>query len=155
VTLYAIVLFVHSTLRWAVLGLAATVVVRTATGVGRARDWTRVDERLTSAFVGVMDLQLLLGLVLYLYASPLPRALLADLEHGMKEPVLRFFGIEHIFGMLVAVTIVHVGRVRSKRAPTARLRHRRMLVATAVGLLIFLGSIPWPFLRYGRPLLRT
>jgi hypothetical protein len=44
-------------------------------------------------------------------------------------------------------------RVRSKRA-AGPLRHRRVFISTLVALALILIAIPWPFLPYGRPLLR-
>ena len=68
------------------------------------------------AFVGVVDLQFTLGAWLYLFASPLSHAFFADFGAGMRQPLLRFFGLEHALGMLIAVALIHIGRTRSKRA---------------------------------------
>ena len=127
---YTLVLFVHSWWRWVVLALMLAVLLRG-------------DGRLRVAMVGAVDVQLLLGLSLYLFLSPFTKAFFA--APTMKQPHLRFFGVEHIFGMLVAVTLVHVG--------SRKRRHLRGF--TLAALLIMLASIPWPFLVYGRPLWRT
>src|SRR5262249_9176043 len=95
-----------------------------------------------------------LGLTLYAFLSPFSHAFFADAALGMKQPALRFFGVEHIFAMLTAVVVVHIGRRRSRKAE-GRLRHRRVFVTTLAALLVILASIPWPFLRYGRPLARS
>jgi hypothetical protein len=98
--------------------------------------------------------QLLVGLVLYALLSPFARAFFAAPALAMKDPVLRFFGVEHTVTMLIAVVVLHVGRSRSKRAPTPRLRHRRAWTLTLAALLLMLIAVPWPFLDVGRPLLR-
>ena len=151
---YLVVLTVHSYLRWAVLLLALIVLARSLRGWAGSREWTRVDDRFHAGLVGAIDLQLLLGLVLYIFLSPMTSAFFADVGAAMKEPALRFFGLEHIAAMVVAVTIFHIGRARSKKAKTPRVRHRRVWVSTLIALLLVAASIPWPFLRYGRPLLR-
>jgi hypothetical protein len=73
----------------------------------------------------------------------------------MHDPVLRFFGVEHAFGMFSAVSLVHVGRSLSKRAGSGEQRHRRTCLWTIGALLVIAVSIPWPDRPYGRPLLRS
>lgn len=153
-TLYGFVLFTHSWLRWAVLLAAVLVCARSFAASRSGRSWGRGDERLHVALVSVLDLQLLLGLVLYLSLSPFSRAFFDDYRMGMEDPVVRFFGLEHVLAMVVAITIVHVGRVRSKRQTEGAGRHRVVWVSTLIALLLIFVSIPWPVFPYARPLLR-
>jgi hypothetical protein len=147
-----------------VVALAVALLVRSASGLARGRAWTSGDERTQIAFVAIVDVQLLLGALLYLQSSPIVRAFLADPGHAMKVTELRFFGLEHPLLMLGAVALVHVGRRRSKAAgrrgssgevaaPPAT-RHARTVRWTAGAAVLMLAGIPWPFLRQGRPLLR-
>jgi mono/diheme cytochrome c family protein len=117
-------------------------------------DFDPVDERLHAASVGSVDLQFTLGLLLYVVLSPLPGAFFDDVARGMKVGPLRFFGMEHILGMVLATAVIHAGRSRSKRAADASLRHRRVFSWTLVGLVMILFSIPWPGCSSARPLLR-
>lgn len=150
---YSVTLFVHSYLRWVVLALAATVTLRAWLAARGGREWSARDERWQVGLVAAVDLQFTLGLVLYLFLSPFSRAFLADIAHSIKEPTLRFFGLEHAFVMLPAVSLVHVVRVRSKRKSGVA-RQRMVWILTGIVLVLMLIGQPWPFLRYGRPLLR-
>ena len=152
--LYTIPLIAHSYLRWAVLALALIVIARSIPAFLRGREWTKGDERLHQAFVGVVDLQFTLGVWMYLVTSPVSHAFFADFGAGVKQPVLRFFGLEHPLGMLIAVALVHIGRTRSKRAADGKLRHRRVWTFTLAALVMMAASIPWPILDAGRPLFR-
>jgi hypothetical protein len=151
---YLLTLLTHSYLRWLVVALLLTVSARGARGWLRCNAWSTPDERWHAALVGAVDLQFTLGLILYSVLSPYRGAFFANARVAMHDPVLRFFGIEHAFGMIVAVALVHVGRSASKRAPTARVRQRRSCLWTLSALLVVAVSIPWPGRRYGRPLLR-
>lgn len=151
---YLFVLYVHSYLRWAVLALAAIVCSISAGGWVRRGEWTRAHERLHVAFVSAIDLQLTFGALLYLWLSPYVRAFYSAPGSAMKEATLRFFGVEHVFSMLIAVSIIHIARARSRRLSAPGLRHRRVLLSTLAALALILIAIPWPFLPYGRPLLR-
>ncbi|HXY40032.1 MAG TPA: hypothetical protein VEQ10_10190 [Vicinamibacteria bacterium] len=153
--LYPLVLLAHSWLRWAVLLLALALLARTAAGWLRSRPWARADERLQVALVATMDVELLLGLALYLGLSPLTRAFLADPAVAMRAPALRFFGAEHVMAMVLAVAVAHAGRVASRRATTPAGRQRRACVTALLVLVLVVAAIPWPALSYGRPLFRT
>jgi len=150
---YIVVLYTHSYLRWVLLALACGLCIACARARRGDGEWTRAHERLHVAFVGAFDLQFTLGLILYLWLSPYARAFYANPGAGMKDATLRFFGVEHVFSMLIAISIVHIGRVRSKRVHGAA-RHRRVLLFTIALLVLLLIAIPWPFLPYARPLLR-
>ncbi len=151
--LYELVLFSHSWLRWLILALTLFLIIRAVLVSGAGRPLSTSDDRLFTALVGMVDLQMLLGLSLYFGLSPLVKAALSDFSSAMREPALRFVAVEHVVAMFLAVVILHVGRVRTRRADEAvRARHaRRWLIGFAV---FALAGIPWPFLPYGRPLLR-
>ncbi len=151
---YSAVLLLHSLLRWAVLVVGLILLAQASLGWLRARSWTRSEESLHVILVALMDAQFALGLWLYLLLSPVTRAFLADVGAGTRDPVLRFFGAEHVLLMTVAVAIAHLGRVAARRASTPRQRQARVSVATLLLLLVVLAGIPWPSLRYGRPLIR-
>jgi hypothetical protein len=151
---HEIVLFVHSGLRWVVLALALLVVVRAAVSYKKRRAWEPADERAHAGFVGILDLQFTLGLLLYLFLSPFPRAFFSGLPGSMKVSELRFFGIEHIVMMLVAIGVAHVGRKLSKRREGAA-RHRLVFWTALVPLLLAFSAVPWPFSHVKRPLLRA
>jgi hypothetical protein len=154
-SLYVIVLFVHSYLRWILILVAAGLLIRSLNGWLSSRLWMPIDETLHKAVLGLVDLQFLFGLSLYVGLSPIARAFWSDPGVAMKTAALRFFGVEHVFSMLIAIGVLHVGRARSKRALEARLRQRVVFVSMVTALVLFLVSTPWPFLPYGRPLLRT
>lgn len=152
VSMYSAVLSLHSWLRWAVLVAGLVAWVRSVSGPASA--WSRVDDRAGFWFVMTLDLQLTIGLILYFFLSPYTTAALRDLGGAMKDSTLRFWAVEHGFGMLIGVALAHVGRVRARKGDA---RHRRRTTAIFVGLaLVAIAiSIPWPGLgAHGRPLLR-
>ncbi len=153
-SLYTVVLYTHSYLRWALLLAVAAVVVRSFAALRRGRTWEAPDERWHRAAVGLVDLQFTLGLALYVWLSPITQAFFAALGPAMKDSVLRFFGLEHVTMMLLGVALVHIGRTRSKKAATPASRHRTVARFTLAGLLALLAGVPWPFLKSARPLAR-
>lgn len=146
--MYFSVLVIHSWIRWAVLGLGTASLVRAI------RSQTQGDDRLNLAFVSAIDLQILLGLSLYLFLSPLGRPMLTQMPGAMHDHVLRFWTIEHPFGMLCGFIFAHIGNVAAKRAPDEHGKRRRRILWTSLALLMIALTVPWPALPYGRPLLR-
>ena len=150
--MYPLLLAIHSLLRWAVLATAIAAVLRAARG--KRHSWTPADERAGLWLVITMDLQFLLGLLLYVALSPITRVAFSDFGAAMRNSTLRFWAVEHLAGMIVAVALVHVGRVRIRKTADASRRHRLALIFFGLALLAMLVSSPWPGMAAGRPLLR-
>src|SRR5688572_9485271 len=149
---YSTVLAVHSWVRWAVL-LAGLVAVGRAATAG-SRSWTTTDERAGRLFGISLDVQFLLGILLYFVLSPFTRQAMQDFALAMRTSGLRFWAVEHVAGMLIALTLAHIGRARVRKAPTDRQRHRTAMVFYGLALLAMLASIPWPGTPHRRPFIR-
>jgi len=152
--LYTVVLYVHSYLRWAVVLGLVVVTIRSFVAQRSRRGWEGTDERWHRTAVGLVDLQFMLGVALYVWLSPITTAFFGAPGRAMKDPVLRFFGVEHITMMLLGVALVHAGLTRSKKAATPGHRHRTVARFTLAGLVLILAGVPWPFLKSPRPLAR-
>jgi hypothetical protein len=152
--LYAVVLSLHSWLRWGVVVLGVLTLGRSLWGWLRGRDWTRSDRRLQLLFVSAFDLQLLLGLTLYSVLSPLTPRTLEALRTNLSVPFLRFFSVDHPVLMLLALVAAHVASALSRRAEVPQARHRVWVMGLLVAMLLVALGIPWPGTSHGRPLLR-
>ena len=151
--MYIVLLIVHSWIRWAavVAGLGATIVTLTGRQTVGQPDSS---DKWGLAFLVSMDLQLLIGLLLYLVVSPNMQAIRADFAGSMQNPVTRFWAVEHIGTMMVAIVMVHVGRVLGRKAPTPGAKHTRVLVCFMIATIAMLAATPWPGMAGGRPLFR-
>lgn len=144
--LYRILLSLHSILRWVVLLLALFTIIRSLTGMTRKRPWERMDQQASLWFVSSLDLQFLVGLILYFFLSPITQTALQNFGGAMGNSSVRFFAVEHILMMFIAVVLAHIGRGRAKRLENRVAKHRTILIFTALALLLILVAIPWPFL---------
>lgn len=148
-----IVLTIHSIVRWLVIIFAILALVRMFSGwVGR-RSWTQADDRAGILFTSMLDLQVLVGLILYFFLSPITTSLLNG-TGSISSPGVRFFGVEHILMMLVGVVVAHVGRSISKKAPASNVKFSRAAILYSLAVVIILLAIPWPFSPISRPLIR-
>jgi hypothetical protein len=149
---YGLVLAIHSALRWIVL--TAGVIATLASWAGRvgSKSWTDTTAAAGRAFAVSMDLQLVVGLVLYLVLSPTVASGRANLAAAMDDNQQRFWMIEHPAAMIAALVLAHVGVLRSMRVARTD-DHRQPTWHFTLALLLVLAALPWPFLEYGRPLL--
>jgi hypothetical protein len=150
--MYPLMLVVHSLLRWVVLALGLVAFGRALAGMRGRRPWTAGDDRAGQLFVGTLDLQLVIGLVLYVGLSPITRAAFQDFGAAMGSSVLRFWAVEHIVGMVIAVALAHVGRVRARKTTDPVRRHKLAAIFFGLALVAVVATIPWPGTQAGRPL---
>ena len=138
-----IVLVLHSLLRWAILLTGIWTVFNALTGVLTKRKFSGKDDKSNLFFMIFCDIQLLLGLALYFGNSWFDK--LKDMGNTMKDPIGRFFTVEHGFMMLLAWILVHVGRASVKKADTDAKKYKRMLIFFGLAIVLIIAAIPWPF----------
>ena len=141
--MYPTFLFVHSWLRWIVLALAVFVIVRSLTGWLTNRPYLKTDNAIAASFIGTMHLQLIIGLVLYIFLSPMTKSAFLDFGAAMKNADLRYWAVEHIFVMIVAVVVAQIGRIRSKKASGNKKKHRLSFIFYFIALILMLSRIPF------------
>ncbi len=153
--LYSSALWLHSLVRWAVVVTGLVASFRAIGGRAANRTWTPQDELWGLLLTISVDLQLLAGVVLYLL-SPITRMGISNLGAAMRIEATRFFTVEHPFVMIVAIALVHVGRVRIRRAAEPQRKHASAMVWFGIAMVLVIIAIPWPFLPppfVARPLL--
>jgi hypothetical protein len=150
--MYLPVLVLHSLLRWLVLFAGLLAVVRAIAGVVTPRLWTPTDDRAGRLFVLSIDVQTLIGLLLYGVLSPITKGAFENMSVAMRDGTLRFWAVEHITMMLAALVLAHVGRARSKAGGADATRHRRAAIFFTLALVLVFMAMPWPWAREARPL---
>lgn len=150
--MYLTVLFLHSWLRWLALiaGVGATFAA-----FGKGAERLRGAERWGLIFMITLDLQLLLGLLLYGFFSPYTAAAMNDFGAAMRDPMLRFWAVEHLTMMLAAIVLVHVGRVLARKTGDVDKKRMRLLICFGLAVLLILLGMPWAEMASGRRLFRV
>lgn len=138
----------HSGGRWIVLLLLLVAIFRSLSAGNRP--FSQGDKR-TGLFLTIFaDIMLLIGIYLY-FAGPWGYQQIQNSGMGevMGDRVGRFFAVEHLVGMLLAIILLHIGKAQGKKELPNRTKHRRTAVFYIVALLIMLASIPWPIRAVG------
>lgn len=133
----------HSLLRWVALIAILISIVQSFNGMTRRSDFTVKNNRWSLITLIAFHLQLVLGLVLYFGKGWYEQL------GEMSVAAVRFWSLEHLVAMLLAITLVTVGRIRSKRAQEGALKHRRQFWFFLIAFLIVMANVPWPFREAG------
>lgn len=144
-TAYPYLLAFHNLLRWVVLAAALAATVVGAAGWSGTKFETQPSRRFAVIFVAALDLQFLLGLLLYFWASPITHQAFQNMSAAMKVRELRFFAVEHTTAMVIALVLAHVGG-----ALTRKTKMRGATICFALSFITMLAGIPWfrPLLRF-------
>lgn len=129
----------HSIIRYIVLlgGIGAIVTILMA-----ARQRAKL---FSIIFLASSHLQLVIGLLLYFKYSPWFDMLKDAPKEVMKNSQYRFFAVEHIAMMVIAIILVTIGHSKLKKALANNAKLKTPLILFIVALLVMLASIPWPF----------
>lgn len=143
INMYTGFLHLHDALRWLLLLAFLITVIKYLAGWLGDQGWKKIDHTLGLILTALMDLQLLTGLVLYFFLSPVTKIAFNDFGGAMKNPDLRFYAVEHLTMMLAAVILVHIGRAKSKKAVFDRDRFKHSAIYFLLALVLILAGIPW------------
>lgn len=141
--MYTTFLVIHAVLRWVVLIAIVAAAGKALAGWFGKQTWSKLDDRLGLIATIAIDVQLVVGLVLYVFLSPLTAAAFRDFGAAMRDSILRFFAVEHFFWMVVALVLAHVGRSLSKKASTDTAKFQRAGIFFGLALLAILAGTPW------------
>lgn len=141
---YRILVHAHSGFRWILLLVLLATIINALIKWMKGSPYRPGSHRLGVINMSIAHLQLIIGLVLY-FISP---KVIFD-PSSFKEPMLRFFLIEHFIMMIIAIALITIGYISSKRAETSRLKFKRLFIFNLIALVLILFAIPWPFQNYG------
>ena len=140
----SILVGLHNLTRWIVVILAVLALYRAYSGWLGKKEWTETDRK-AGVFFGIgMDIQLLLGGILYFIGNWGVKAFaLAEAVPAAQRMSTLFFAIEHSTTMLLAVILTHVGSVMARKAPDSVSKHKRAAIWFTVVVLLVIVAIPW------------
>jgi uncharacterized membrane protein len=127
----------HSGLRWVAIILLLLAIINAFT----SKTFEKKHKMINLFTMITLHTQLIIGLVQYFITS----GKVKFFDGWMKEAAFRFYGMEHLMGMLIAIVLITVGYSKSKKAVTDAEKFKKIKVFYLIGLILILASIPWPF----------
>lgn len=131
-----IILILHSLNRFILLALLLTVIVRTFMGWQNKSAFSTTDNKLGLFLFISTHTQLLLGLILY-FVSPV----VVFSGAAMKDNIARYWLVEHVSGMLIAIVLITMGRTTTKKMTDSTAKYKRMFILNTIALVIILAMI--------------
>ena len=147
---YGLVLYIHSLVRWLVVAAGLYAAARAWRGRLGGHAWLKADAVAGRMFVSALDLQLLIGLLLYFFFSPMVAGSMNRPDIMMGSRGLRFWVFEHPVAGIAAVVLAHIGLMRARKSGPNAQRDASLFFTLA--LLLVLAAIPWPVFAFGRGL---
>jgi peptidoglycan/LPS O-acetylase OafA/YrhL len=145
----AILESIHNILRWAVLLFGVLALFSGMRGLNGKQDFTNGDKRTALYLLISCDVQLLLGLALYMMKGYHRAFSGGGMGEVMKNAPMRFWSVEHLTGMVIAIVLVHVGYAGTKGNRPHAAKFRRLFWCVLIAMLIMVATIPWPFRQAG------
>jgi uncharacterized membrane protein len=140
--MYTGLLHLQNSLRWVIL-IALIVSI--------FKLFTQKDALKSSKILLISThISLLVGLYHYI-AGPLGIKMIQSAGMGatMKNASSRFWAVEHVFTMLIAIILITIGHIKYKKT----LKSSPTRILYVIALILILLAIPWPFRAgVGRPL---
>ncbi|HEY3430534.1 MAG TPA: hypothetical protein VGK39_07655 [Cyclobacteriaceae bacterium] len=134
--MYNGLLHTHSFLRYAVLILLLVVIVTSVMGWLNKKSYSETDNKLSLYLFIATHIQLLLGLILYTQSGWVQFGKLA-----MKLKEVRYWTVEHVSIMLIAIILITMARVTAKKMSSAEAKHKRMFIFNTIALALILTGI--------------
>ena len=138
----------HSYNRYLILAALVYVLYRSWTGWKGNRAFEKGDNTASVALLGLAHLQLVLGLLQYFVFNGYYRNF-SDMAATMKNPVARYFTVEHITIMILAIAAVQVGRTPSKKAADDTEKHKKLAVWTTIATVLVVVGLSMKGLLFG------
>lgn len=138
--IYLILKHAHSGVRWILLILLIFTVFRTIGKLlsrGKFSNGFRILAVTTMSFAHI---QLLLGLALYFISSKVEFN-----SKALSSATPRFFTIFHPTFMIIAIALITIGYIQSKKAKTDQVKLVRLFIFYLIALILILIAIPWPW----------
>lgn len=126
----------HNLLRWVIIILLLVSLVQAITrkeGIRKSSLWLLIAAHIT----------LLLGLFQYFNSPGAGFHLIENMggmANVMKNSFARFWVVEHISAMLVAIVLITIARGKAKQ-----LNFKAATLLYVVALLLIMAAVPWPF----------
>lgn len=126
----------HSVVRYFILVFLMIVIVRSFMGWQQKSPYSALDDKFSLWLFMFTHTQLLIGLIVY-FVSPA----VVFSAASMKDTVARYWLVEHITMMVIAIVLITVARITAKKMTDAVAKHKRLFIFNTIALVIILIAI--------------
>ena len=136
----------HSSFRYLVLLFIVLAIADAVVAMSSGKAYNKTSKIFALSALIFSHIQLLVGLLLY-FLGPKGFNTIMHVEGFMKDSVARFYAVEHISMMIIAIALITVGYSRAKKQEESKRKYKTVAVFYSIALLIIFAMIPWPFMK--------
>ena len=129
----------HSGLRILIVLFLVLATIKSLAGWLGKKPYGKADNLIAILLISFTHIQVIVGIIYY-GMSPMVKAGLANMGAAMKNTGLRFWTVEHGIVMLLVVVLITLGRVKSKKAATDLLKHKKGAIFYIIALVFVLWA---------------
>ncbi len=123
-----VIVGVHSLVRWLVVIMAVIAVIRYALVMSGRVQSSGMDRGLMSGYTGLLDLNVLLGLIIIVGLS-------------ISTGQMLMVWLEHAVTNIIGVVVAHFFAQRAKKIEDARLKARTNLLGVVISIVIIVVGV--------------
>jgi hypothetical protein len=135
-----IIKFLHSYWAYLVLLIVVLATINSIIGALTKKEFGAKDFRIALFALIVTHIQLLIGMVLYVFANNFGDVAMIDI---MKNTTLRLKNIEHPLLMIIAIALLTIGYSKHKTKRTSSGKFKTLSIGYTLALAAMLAMIPW------------
>lgn len=135
--MYTFFKYLHSGLRYVVLILVVFATIQALLSWIGKKTYTETNRKLNLFALISAHTQLLIGLILYFFLSPLVQFSGA----AMKNATTRYWTVEHITMMIIAVVLITIGYSRSKKILLPEKKHFNIFIFYLSAIIIVIVTL--------------
>jgi len=132
--------FLHSYWAYLVLLVVVLATINSIIGMLTKKEFGAKDFRIALFALIVTHIQLLIGIVLYVFANNFGDVEMLEI---MKNATLRLKNIEHPLLMVVAIALLTIGYSKHKNKRTSSAKFKTLAIPYTLALIAMLAIIPW------------
>ncbi len=152
--MYHPLLYIHSYFRWGILMLLVYLVFQAFQLQKKPQPQMQQFGKGLTWYVILLDIQALIGFLMYLFFSPAVNHALQNFGDAMRHTDLRFWAVEHPILMVIILILGHIAKIKFKRSSSPENSLKGIGILLGISLVILLLVIPWPFSWVSRPFFR-
>jgi hypothetical protein len=134
--LYSFFKLFHSGLRYVVILLVVLAILGALAGWLGKKPYTDGNRKLNLFAMISVHTQFLLGIILY-FLSPF----VVFAKTTMKDPMARYWTVEHITMMLFAIILITIGHSKSKKITIPEGKHRAIAIFYILAFIVVVVAI--------------
>lgn len=142
------ILHLHSLLRYLIIIVAIWSLIKLFGARNARKQVSKSEKTPAMLFMIMMDVQFLLGIILFVIQK-----YTAKIGVGLSgwTKVDRFFIMEHIPLMIIALVLIHIGYSALKKPQLSdHKKYSKAITMFIISLIVILAAVPWPFRDLGK-----